>query len=71
MTSKEDLLNAISLNSALFNSARVVGPAIAGLVRKGRAYSLADQDLVIAKEREFLGRVLPEYAAAAQRGAID
>ena len=32
MTSKEDLINAISLNSAVFNSARVVGPAIAGLL---------------------------------------
>jgi MFS family permease len=32
MTSKDDLLNAISLNSAIFNSARVVGPAIAGLL---------------------------------------
>jgi MFS family permease len=32
MTNKDDLLNAISLNSAMFNSARVVGPAIAGLV---------------------------------------
>ncbi len=32
MTSKEDLLNAISLNSAVFNAARVVGPGIAGLV---------------------------------------
>jgi len=32
MTSKEDLLNAISLNSAIFNGARVVGPAIAGLL---------------------------------------
>ena len=32
MTSKDDLLNAISLNSAVFNCARVVGPAIAGLV---------------------------------------
>ncbi len=32
MTSKEDLLNAISLNSAVFNSARVVGPGVAGLV---------------------------------------
>jgi MFS family permease len=32
MTSKDDLLNAISLNSALFNSARVIGPAVAGLV---------------------------------------
>src|SRR5262249_52692845 len=32
MTSKDDLLNAISLNSAVFNGARVVGPAVAGLV---------------------------------------
>jgi len=32
MTSKEDLINAISLNSAVFNSARIVGPGIAGLL---------------------------------------
>ncbi len=32
MTSKEDLINAISLNSAVFNAARVVGPAAAGLL---------------------------------------
>lgn len=32
MTSKDDLLNAISLNSAIFNGARVVGPAIAGVL---------------------------------------
>src|SRR4051812_6045411 len=32
MTSREDLLNAISLNSSLFNGARVVGPALAGVV---------------------------------------
>lgn len=30
MASKDDLLNAISLNSSIFNGARVVGPAIAG-----------------------------------------
>jgi predicted MFS family arabinose efflux permease len=32
MTSKEDLINAISLNSAVFNAARVVGPAVAGML---------------------------------------
>ena len=32
MTGKEDLLSAISLNSAMFNSARIVGPAAAGLI---------------------------------------
>jgi MFS family permease len=31
MTGKDDLLNAISLNSAIFNAARVIGPAVAGL----------------------------------------
>jgi len=32
MVGKEDLPNAIALNSMMFNSARVIGPAIAGLV---------------------------------------
>ncbi|MDQ2869031.1 MAG: MFS transporter [Verrucomicrobiota bacterium] len=32
MTSREDLLNAISLNSSIFNGARVIGPAIAGFL---------------------------------------
>ena len=32
MTSQEDLINAISLNSAVFNAARVVGPAAAGVL---------------------------------------
>jgi MFS family permease len=32
MTSKQDLINAISLNSAVFNSARVIGPAVAGVL---------------------------------------
>jgi predicted MFS family arabinose efflux permease len=32
MTSQDDLINAISLNSAVFNAARVVGPGIAGLL---------------------------------------
>ena len=32
MVGREDLLNAIGLNSAMFNGARVVGPAIAGIL---------------------------------------
>jgi MFS family permease len=32
MVGKEDLMNAIALNSAVFNTARIVGPAIAGVV---------------------------------------
>lgn len=34
MTSKEDLMNAIALNSSIFNLARVIGPALAGVVIK-------------------------------------
>ncbi len=32
LVGKEDLMNAIALNSAVFNMSRIVGPAIAGLV---------------------------------------
>jgi MFS family permease len=32
LAGKEDLLNAISLNSAVFNAARILGPAVAGLL---------------------------------------
>jgi MFS family permease len=32
MASREDLLNAISLNSSIVNGARVIGPSIAGLI---------------------------------------
>jgi len=45
--------------------------AIAELVRKGRNYSLEDQRLVIAAEREFLARVVPVHAEAAKRGSIE
>jgi MFS family permease len=32
MVGREDLMNAIALNSSMFNGARVIGPAIAGIV---------------------------------------
>jgi MFS family permease len=32
MVGREDLINAIALNSSVFNSARIVGPAIAGIL---------------------------------------
>ena len=44
---------------------------IAELVRKGRNFSLEDQRLVIARERELLGRVLPAHADAASKGLIE
>jgi MFS family permease len=35
MTNREDLMNAISLNSSIVNGARVVGPSIAGFLMAG------------------------------------
>ena len=32
MVGKDDLINAIALNSSMFNGARIIGPAIAGIV---------------------------------------
>jgi MFS family permease len=32
MVGKEDLMNAIALNSSMFNAARIIGPAIAGIL---------------------------------------
>src|SRR5215472_2838236 len=46
-------------------------PDIHELIAKGRDFSRADQEFVVAKERELLGKVLPAYAAAARSGAIE
>jgi alpha-amylase/alpha-mannosidase (GH57 family) len=43
----------------------------AALVRKGRGYTRDDQVLALRKQKEFLGQVLPAYAAAAKRGGIE
>jgi alpha-amylase/alpha-mannosidase (GH57 family) len=44
---------------------------IAELIRKERNYTLEDQRLVITRERELLGRVLPVHAEAAKKGLIE
>jgi alpha-amylase/alpha-mannosidase (GH57 family) len=44
---------------------------IAGLVQKGHNYSLDDQRMVIARERELMAKVLPVHALAAQKGSIE
>jgi MFS family permease len=40
MTSREDLMNALSLNSSIVNGARVVGPAVAGFLMAGVGISI-------------------------------
>src|SRR5579864_7227622 len=44
---------------------------IAELISKGREFSLKDQEQVIAIQRNLLAKVLPAYAAAGKRGAIE
>jgi alpha-amylase/alpha-mannosidase (GH57 family) len=44
---------------------------VAALVAKGHHFSLDDQKLVMARQRELIGRVLPEHAQAARRGSIE
>ncbi len=46
-------------------------PDIAALVEKGEDFTRDDQLLVIERQREILSKVLPAYAAAAQRGSIE
>ena len=44
---------------------------VAALIKKERNYSLEDQQFVIARERELLGKVLLAYADAAKKGSIE
>ena len=46
-------------------------PEVAALVRKERNFSEEDRHQVISWQHEFIGRVMPAYAAAAQKGAIE
>ena len=45
MVGKDDLMNAIALNSSMFNGARIVGPAIAGILvaKIGEGWCIARQ----------------------------
>ncbi len=47
MVGKEDLMNAIALNSSMFNGARIIGPAIAGILvaRIGEGWCFAANSL--------------------------
>jgi alpha-amylase/alpha-mannosidase (GH57 family) len=47
------------------------GPALQALIAKGRDFTRADQEFVLAKAKEILASVLPAYAAAAKRGQIE
>lgn len=63
MVGKEDLPNAIALNSSIFNGARVVGPAIAGfaivLVGEGWCFFLNGLSFIAVLVALFMMRIEP------------
>ncbi|MGE5567569.1 MAG: MFS transporter [Rhodospirillales bacterium] len=69
MTGKKDLLSAIALNSAIFNMARVVGPAVAGVVvaavGEGLCF-LANAISYVAVIASLLAMRLPKFVAQAR-----
>ncbi|HZE22513.1 MAG TPA: glycoside hydrolase family 57 protein, partial [Blattabacteriaceae bacterium] len=46
-------------------------PTVVELISKGRDFSLKDQQQVIDIQKKFLAKVLPAYAKAGKRGAIE
>jgi alpha-amylase/alpha-mannosidase (GH57 family) len=56
---------------AWFDEFFLADPEIAGLIQKGRGYSLEDQCFVMARQRELLAKVLPAHAEAAHDGRIE
>jgi alpha-amylase/alpha-mannosidase (GH57 family) len=45
--------------------------SLAPLLAKGRDFTVSDQQIAIAKQRDIIAAVLPAYASAAQRGQIE
>ena len=71
LVGREDLLNAVALNSASFNAARIVGPAIAGLLiaRFGAAPAFVVNGLGFAAVLVTLLGLPDDDAARRPRGA--
>ena len=74
MTSREDLMNAISLNSSIFNSARIIGPSLAGVLMAQVGIAMCfflDGISFIAVITGLLMMRLPKHGPArSERGAI-
>jgi MFS family permease len=79
MTSREDLMNAVSLNSSIVNGARIIGPAVAGFlmaqvgltlcfVLNGLSYIAVIVSLLLMRLPRF---VPPVQAASAGRHMLE
>src|SRR5215471_1497217 len=74
MTSREDLINAIALNSSMFNGARIVGPAVAGItvaaVGEGWCFFANAVSYIAVIIGLLMMRVTPFKAPASQDSAL-
>lgn len=81
LVGREDIGNAVALNSALFNGARVVGPAIAGIVIglsgvsvafliDGVSFVAVLAGLLLMREEELRRSALPAPRPASARAAL-
>jgi len=56
---------------AWFDEFFLTDPEVAALVQKGEDFTEGDQGFIVGKERELVAKVLPAYAKATQRGAVE
>ena len=56
---------------AWFDEYFLSDPEVAALIRKGEDFSRNDQIVILAKEKEILGKVIPEYSQAAEQGLVE
>ena len=56
---------------AWFDEFFLLDPDVAALVAKGRGFSKEDQQYVIARQRDLIGKVLPAHLDAAKAGRIE
>jgi len=81
LVGREDLMNAIALNSSIFNAARIVGPAVAGVVigtagvgmcffLNGVSYIAVIAGLLAMRLPSFVPNVMPTSAREGVRQAV-
>src|SRR5205823_10725271 len=81
LVGKEDLMNAIALNSSMFNAARIVGPAVAGVLigvagvgmcffLNGVSYVAVIACLLTMRLPPFVRRPMPSSAWEGVRQAV-
>ncbi len=75
MVGREDLMNAIALNSSIFNSARIIGPGIAGIlvasIGEGWCFFANAVSYIAVIVGLFLMKIPPRQAERAIKSAFD